>query len=253
MRLDSYLTEKKYFDTRTKAKQAILRGEIYINGEKILKPAFEIAPELDVTVKRVCKTEYVSNGGFKLEKALHDFNFSVKDFICADIGASTGGFTDCLLQNGVKRVYSVDLNDELLHKKLKVNPSVIQITANAKNLSKKSFIEKIQLIVADLSFISATNVLPVFENILDDGCFLILLIKPQFEIGEKRKFKNGIINDVKARKTACLKVIEAAIRHNLFPSGITTAPVNDGKNIEYLILCQKNVKSDFNIFDSDLP
>ncbi len=252
MRLDSYLTEKKFFDTRTKAKEAISRGEILLNGKVIFKASYEVDVGIDYDIKKICKTEYVSNGGYKLEKALTNFNFSPYGLICADIGASTGGFTDCLLQNGAKKVYAVDLNDTLLHEKLKNNPSVIQLVDNAKNLTKTSFFDRIDLIVADLSFISATMVLPVFENILIDDGYLLLLIKPQFEIGEKRKFKNGIVNDKKLRLDACQNIIDSAIKHNLFPHNITTAPVKDKKNIEYLILCQKNNKIDFNFSNYDL-
>lgn len=245
MRLDSFLVEKLYFETRTKAKQAVERGEIFINGKCVLKPSFSV--DQDAKIKRVFKSEYVSNGGFKMEKALNDFNFSVNGLICADVGASTGGFTDCLLQNGAKKIYAVDLNSDLLHYKLKENSSVKQVVCNAKNLSLTTFDEALDLVVADLSFISATMIMPVFSRILSDDKFLILLVKPQFEIGEKRKFKNGIVNDAKSRKSACLNVLSSAKNFGFALIDFTTAPINEGKNIEYLLLLQKNKNDVFDI------
>ena len=117
MRLDNYLTVNGYFDSRTKAKQAIERGEILVNGQIITKSSLEILS--DVVIERKFKTEYVSLGGFKLEKALSDFSFCVENLVVADIGSSTGGFTDCLLQKGAKKVFSVDLRDDLLHREIR--------------------------------------------------------------------------------------------------------------------------------------
>ena len=163
MRLDNYLVEKGIFDSRTKAKQAIERGEIFVDSKKILKSSFEIK-EQEVDVKHVYESKFVSLGGYKLEKALKDFNFNVTDLVVADIGASTGGFTDCLLQNGAKKVYAIDLNDTLLHQKLKESDSVIPIIKNAKDLVLDDFSDHLDLIVADLSFISITQVLSTFSN-----------------------------------------------------------------------------------------
>ncbi len=237
MRLDFYLTENGYFDSRTKAKQAIERGEIFLNGKKIEKPAFEV---LDTPkIEHVYVSKYVSLGGFKLEKALNDFNFSVNDLVVADIGASTGGFTDCLIQNGAKKVYAVDLNDKLLHDNLVGNEKVDLLIKNAKELSKQDFNEKLDLIVADLSFISITQVIPTFSNLLDAGDKLLILIKPQFEIGKYKKFKNGIVRDEKIHLAVCEKVIESAKQFKFNKINLTTAPINKDKNVEFLILFEK--------------
>ena len=152
------------------------------------------------------------------------------------MGASTGGFTDCLLQNGAEKVYSVDLNDELLSEKLKCNPKVVELTKNAKFLKKEDFQDEIDLIVADLSFISEKAVLPVFKTLLKEAGRMIILIKPQFEMGEKRKFKNGIVSDEKARNTVVNDVILFAKNIGLKPLNLTEAPIKEGKNIEYLLL-----------------
>ncbi len=239
MRIDEYLTEKNFFCSRTKSKQAIERGEIYLDGKVILKPSFDLSLDCDYKIEWVRSEDYVSLGGYKLSKALKDFNFSVKDKIVADIGASTGGFTDCALKNGAKKVFAVDLNDNLLHDKLKADDRVKPIIKNAKDLKKKDFGVELDLIVADLSFISATMVLPVFSKLLSSGKDVILLIKPQFEVGIKKKFKNGIIRDSALRDSACNKVIECAEQNEFIKVNLTTAPKTEGKNLEYLLLLKK--------------
>ena len=237
MRLDFYLVEKGYFDSRTKAKQAIERGEIFINGKKIEKPAFDVVDTPDV--KHVFASKFVSLGGFKIEKALNDFEYPVNDLIVADIGASTGGFTDCLIQKGAKKVYAVDLNDQLLHKELKDNDKVKLIVKNAKDLEASDFDEDLDLLVADLSFISITQVIPAFSRLINKGKKMLLLIKPQFEIGQYKKFKNGIIRDEKIHLSVCEKVIDTAKQFGFEKIQLTTAPLNKDKNIEFLILFDK--------------
>ncbi|MBQ7236127.1 MAG: TlyA family RNA methyltransferase [Clostridia bacterium] len=242
MRLDNYLVTTGLFDSRTKAKQAIERVEIYLNSELITKPSYEIKDEINTKIERICENSFVSLGGFKLNKALNDFRFNPSGLICADIGASTGGFTDCLINNGASKVYAIDLNDSLLHEKLKNNNKVVLIVKNARDLTKDDFCDKIDLIVADLSFISITQVVEVFSTLLDDGGKLILLIKPQFETGTKKRFKNGIVRDKKIRLDACNNVYDCAVNHSLIPLAFTTAPIVEGKNIEYLMLLEKNGK-----------
>ncbi len=242
--MDNLLVSMGYFDSRTKSKQAIERGEVLLNGRVITKASYEIneinKDAEDFNIEWIRECDFVSLGGFKLQKALRDFSFDVKDLICADVGASTGGFTDCLIKNGAKKVYSIDLNEGLLHNSLKINDKVKTVIKNAKHLERGDFNgDEIDLIVCDLSFISATHVIPIFYNIIDDGKFIILLVKPQFEMDGRRNFKNGIIKDNKLRKTACEKVINCAKENGLTPIKITTAPKNDNKNLEYLILLKK--------------
>ncbi len=240
MRLDQYLTEIGLFETRTKAKQSIERGEIFINGVCIKKVSYQIKEDNNINVERICETSFVSIGGFKLQKALVDFEFNPMGIIATDIGASTGGFTDCLLLNGAKKVYAVDLNDQLLHEKLKNDSRVVPIIKNARELTKEDFPDKIDLIVADLSFISVTYVLEIFSKLLLDTGKLIILIKPQFETGLKKKFKNGIIKDKKVQLSACEEVYDYALKFNLIPQKFTTAPIVDGKNVEFLMMFEKN-------------
>jgi 23S rRNA (cytidine1920-2'-O)/16S rRNA (cytidine1409-2'-O)-methyltransferase len=237
MRLDLYLVENGYFSTRTKASQSIERGEIFVNSKQITKPAFSIDGQ--VVIERVCPSEYVSVGGFKLEKALKDFNFDASDMVVADVGASTGGFTDCLIKNGAKKVYSIDLRDDLLHDKLKEDNRVSLIVKNAKELTRQDFNENLDLIVADLSFISVSHVLGVFNQLIDENKDIILLIKPQFETGKKQKYKNGIIRDDKVHKQVCFNVYEQAKDVGLMAQAITSAPIVEGKNKEFLIWLKK--------------
>lgn len=240
MRLDSFLVKKGYFDSRTKAKQSIERGEVFINDKVIIKSSQEIDEFSSFNVKIESQNQFVSLGGYKLQKAIDDFNLDCKDKIVADIGASTGGFTDCLLKNGAKKVFAIDLNDQLLHERLKLDNRVESIIKNAKELKREDFSSNLDLIVADLSFISLTKVLDIFSFLLDDGKQLLILIKPQFETGEKRKFKNGIIKDEKIRIDICKKIFNFANSLNFAPTNFTSAPINDKKNVEYLMLFTKN-------------
>ncbi len=250
MRLDSYLFDKKFFNSRTKAKQSIDRGEVYVDGNLVTKNSFDLDENVAHDILIISPVSFVSLGGYKLFKGLNDFNFNVNGLICADIGASTGGFTDCLIQNGVKKVYAVDLNDDLLHDSLKSNNKIVRIIKNAKYLTINDFNDKLDLIVADLSFISLENIFPVFSELLEDGKFLITLIKPQFEMEIKQNFKNGIIKDAKIRENICKKLCKTAINYGFNPLKITKAPEQKGKNVEYVLLFNKGDFSNKNIFEN---
>ncbi len=240
MRLDSYLVLKDFFDSRTKSSQAIERGEVLVNGGCVNKPSYSINENQPQLIEITTTQAYVSLGGYKLEKALYDFKLNVANLVAIDVGSSTGGFTDCLLKHGAKKVYAVDLNDDLLHKTLKNDDRVVSVIKNAKNLSPNDFNQPIDFLCADLSFISAKQVIPVFYHILPKNKYAVLLIKPQFETGEKRKFKNGIIKDEKIRLQACKNIYDCCIENGFNPLKITTAPIREKKNVEYLILLQKS-------------
>lgn len=239
MRLDNYLVQFGYFDSRTKARQAIDRGEIFVNGKLNTKASYDIDESIEPKIEYVYENSFVSLGGFKMFKALTDFNFDVQDLIVADIGASTGGFTDCLIKNGAKKVYAVDLNEKLLHPTLAKCDKVVSIIKNAKELTVNDFNDQLDLLVADLSFISATYVMNVFSSLLTLGKFAILLVKPQFELDERKKFKNGIIRDSKIQSAALEKVVNCAKECGFDHLKTTTAPLSKDKNLEYLILLKK--------------
>lgn len=240
MRLDVFLFKNRYFNTRTKALQAIERGEVFLNGKNVLKPSYNIDENIENNIEIKSNISFVSLGGYKLEKALSDFNYNVNNLIVLDLGASTGGFTDCALKRNAKKVYAVDLNDNLLDESLKNNEKVIRIIKNVKELKREDFNEEIDLIVADLSFISSKIYMPIISNIISDKKDVILLIKPQFEVGERKRFKNGIIKDKKLLETICKVVYDNSITNNLYPQNLTVVPYLENKNTEFLILLRKN-------------
>ena len=234
MRLDKFLFENGICESRNKASLLIARGDVKVNGKTAVKNSLDVNDNDKIEICE--KLRFVSEGGYKLFKAISDFKFDVSGLICADIGASTGGFTDVLLKNGAKKVYAVDLNDTQLHKSLKDDERVFPLIKNAKDLKKTDFDDKLDLVTADLSFISEKTVLPVLKNIVKDNGHLIVLIKPQFETGEKRRYKNGIIRDGKIIKTAVKGVIDTANEIGLNLIDFTSAPENEEKNREYLAL-----------------
>ena len=235
MRIDKYLSQK--FGSRTKAAQAIEKGLVLVNG-KVVSPSFEVKESDDLNFLEA-EEGYVSLGGFKLGKALKDFEFDVKDKVFADIGASTGGFTDCLFQHGALKVYCIDVGENQLDNSIKEKNIVVYDNFNARNLEKSMFEEVLDGVVIDVSFISLTYILDKVASIIGDGKAVIALIKPQFECESRNVGKNGIVKDNKVRGRIIEKIYNFAYSCNLAPKMLTTAPVIKGKNIEYLIFLEK--------------
>ena len=240
-RLDKYLTDLGYFETKSKASAAILAGHVKINDEYITKAGFQINPEkeYDIVIKSM---PYVSRGGFKLKKALDAFNFDVTNRICFDAGASTGGFTDCLLQNGAKFVYAVDVGYGQLDWKIRSDKRVKIIERTNLKICKFSDIysqnEPIaNLLVSDLSFISLTKVMGNLKTLLDpDFHEMICLIKPQFEAGKEKVEKGGVVRDKKVHKEVIENVLEFAQKLNYTIKGLTYSSIKGPSgNIEYLV------------------
>ena len=184
MRLDQFLTENGYAETRTKAKNLIESGSVNVNGRLIMKPAFDVSDADEI----ICRTDlicpYVSRGGLKLEGALREFGIDVTGAICLDIGASSGGFTDCLLKHGASKVFAVDSGSGQLHKSLQGDSRVISLeNVNARYLSEKEIPEKADITVMDVSFISAKLIFPAVNAVLAVGGIFVCLIKPRFEVG----------------------------------------------------------------------
>lgn len=236
MRADKFFAEK--FGSRTKAANAIDKGLVLINGNKI-SPAYEVKERDEIQLITPGES-FVSAGGYKLGKALRDFDFSVKNMVFADVGASTGGFTDCLLQNGAKRVYCIDVGESQLDKSLLSERTIVIDNFNARNLNREMFAEKLDGVVIDVSFISLTYILGAVSAAVDDGAYVLALIKPQFECEGKRVGKNGIVKDAATHKKVILKIYNYARELCLTPCKITDAPQIVGKNKEYIILLQKN-------------
>lgn len=238
MRLDKYLSEK--YGSRVKAAAAIKSGLVLVNGKKCVS-SYEVK-ESDKFDFLQAEESFVSAGGFKLSKALKDFGFDVSNKVFADIGASTGGFTDCLFQNGAKKIYCIDVGESQLDKSL-LNKNVVVIdNCNARNLNSNLFQEKIDGVVIDVSFISLTYILESVSSLLETGANVIALIKPQFECESRKVGKNGIVKDGATHKKIIEKIYNFVISRNLAPKGLTNAPIISGKNIEYLILLEKGGK-----------
>ena len=239
MRLDAYLTEiMKKYESRTKAKEAVERGEVKVNG-RIAKPSLDVS-EKDVIVFSEGSGAFVSNGAFKLLKAFESFGLDVNGKTVADVGASTGGFTQCALMHGAKKVYAIDVGENLLHPSVREDKRVVPIeNFNARFLTAETLGETVDVVVSDVSFISLTYLLNGISLILKDGGEAVVLVKPQFECGKKYLSKNGVVTDKKARAAACVTVMECAGANGLGALNFTFAPIREGKNVEFLLHLKK--------------
>ena len=244
-RLDKYLTDLGYFETKSKASSAILAGNVKINDEYITKAGYQInlSKEYDIVVKSM---PYVSRGGFKLKKAIDTFNPDIKGRICFDAGASTGGFTDCLLQNGAKFVYAADVGYGQLDWKIRSDNRVKTIEkTNLKNcLYSEIYSENEQaadLLVSDLSFISLTKVLPNLKKLLKKEFHeMICLIKPQFEAGREKVGKKGVVRDKDVHEEVIEMVLNYAVSIGYDVLGLSFSPIKGPEgNIEYLAHLKK--------------
>ena len=234
MRADKFLSE--HFGSRTKAAEAVERGLVLVNGKPI-KPKTEIK-ETDVLTFVEAEEVFVSNGGYKLNRALTHFNFNCKGMVFADIGASTGGFTDCLLQHDAKKVYTIDVGESLLHESLAGDERIVQMeNTNARYLQKEDFPETIDGVVTDVSFISLRLIFPTIKAILQANGSAFVLIKPQFECENKHIGKSGIVSP-SAHMGIVEKVMGYLTENGLYPHGIVNAPIRKGKNIEYVLYCK---------------
>lgn len=237
MRLDVYLNENNMCESRKKASDCIKEGLVRVNGRVVIKPAFDVS-EGD-TVEIVGDTcPYVGRGGYKLEGALKMFGVDVSGAVCIDVGSSTGGFTDCLLQHGASKVFAVDSGKDQLHERLRSDPRVVCMeSCNARGLTPADIGQLCDVAVMDVSFISQTLLHEGVASVLKDGGLFISLIKPQFEVGKSGIGKNGIVKDEKIRRSACTKVVEKALEYGFVNVGIIDSPIAGGDgNREYLAL-----------------
>ena len=236
MRLDEYLVENEYFENLEIAKRQIMVGNIIVNEQKIDKPGEIISLDKIKSIRIKEKDiPYVSRGGLKLEKAINVFDLDFKDKIVLDIGASTGGFTDCSLQNGAKFVYAIDVGTNQLDWKLRNDSRVKSIeNKHINDLEKKDLQDDIDIIVMDISFISIKKVLYKIKELLKDNGFAIFLIKPQFE-AERNEINKGIVDSLNVHKRVINEVIEEAKIYQLFLENLTVSPIKGTKgNVEYL-------------------
>lgn len=237
-RLDTYLVENGFIKSREKAKDSIQKGLVKVNGVVITKGSFIVNDDTTVEYNSTDAMPFVGKGGLKLEKAIKDFDIDFKGKYVLDVGASTGGFTHCALQHGAEFVWAVDVGRNQLEDELRNNPKVCSMEeCDIRTLPENTVPRKVDLIVADLSFISLTLVAPHLPKFLSNNGAMILLIKPQFESGKEFVNKNGIVKDPKVHVNV-LKLIENCFNNqNLFLKRLNHAPIrNKNKNIEYISL-----------------
>jgi len=250
IRLDLLLVQKGIFPTREKARSSIMAGLIYVNGQRYDKPGQTCNEEAEIVIKgSFCP--YVSRGGLKLEKALMAFNINISGAVCLDIGASTGGFTDCMLVNGASRVYAVDVGYGQLAWKLRNDERVINIErTNARYISSDHIPEHVNIISVDVSFISLTKILPVArEFLLPDGK-IIALVKPQFEAGKNQVGKGGVVRKKEVHISVLNDIVSFCNTVGLYPEGIDYSPVQGpAGNIEFLLYLDRVKENIVNISD----
>lgn len=234
-RLDIFLTEKGFADSRSKAQSMIKSGIVCVDGTAETKPGALVNDSCEITIiGEVCP--YVSRGGLKLEKALRDFGVNPSGLVCSDSGASTGGFTDCLLQHGAKKVFAIDVGTNQLVDKIRNDPRVVVMEqTNIRNVTKQDIGEPLDLAVVDVSFISLRLVLPVISDLLKDGGQIVCLIKPQFEAGKDRVGKKGVVKDKQTHKSVLSDFLTYTANSGLGILGLTFSPVTGPEgNIEFL-------------------
>jgi 23S rRNA (cytidine1920-2'-O)/16S rRNA (cytidine1409-2'-O)-methyltransferase len=240
-RLDVALVEGGFAESREKAKALIMAGIVYVNNQKSDKAGNTVKPD-DVIEVRGETLKYVSRGGLKLEKAVNVFDFSLKDKICADIGASTGGFTDCMLQNGAKKVYAIDVGYGQLAWKLRTDERVVNLErTNFRYVTNEQIPEELDFASVDVSFISLSLILPVLYTLLKSDGQAVCLIKPQFEAGKENVGKKGVVRDKNIHIAVIEKIINVILENNFTLLGLDFSPVKGPEgNIEYLCHIMKN-------------
>jgi len=240
-RLDLRLVQLGLVTGRDKAKAVIMAGTVYVNGQKADKAGFEVSEE-DKIELRGETLRYVSRGGLKLEKAMESFPITIDGTVCMDIGASTGGFTDCMLQNGAKKVYAIDVGYGQLAWKLRTDDRVINLErTNFRHVTNEQVPDPVDFASVDVSFISLTLILPPALPLLAEGGQMVCLIKPQFEAGKGLVGKKGVVKDPQIHKDVIVKVIDFAHQNGFSVLGLTYSPVKGPEgNIEYLVHLQKS-------------
>ena len=239
-RLDILLVERGLAESRTRAQALILAGQVVVNDQRVDKAGTRIAVDAELRLKGEV-LPYVSRGGLKLKGAIDAFQLDVKGAICADIGASTGGFTDCLLQEGAVKVHAIDVGYGQLHEKLRKDPRVIsRERVNARHLTDEDLPEAVRVIVIDVSFISLKLVLPAVLPKLQPGGLLIALVKPQFEVGPALLDKGGVVRDATARQRVIDDLRGFVQAQGLVETGVVDSPVHGpAGNVEALLVAQR--------------
>ena len=241
-RIDKLLQARGLAESRTKAQALVMAGVVLVDEKRVEKPSESFAPEAAIRLKGDSpESRYVSRGGLKLEKALEEFGVDPTDFVCLDVGSSTGGFTDCLLKQGAARVVAVDAGTNQLVWSLRTDPRVeSRENTNARNLTPEDFDRLFDLIVVDVSFISVTKILPALAALLTSEGRIIVLIKPQFEVGRGEVGKGGIVRETEKHQRVIAEVNARATEIGLRSAGVIDSPIYGAEgNKEFLALYEK--------------
>ena len=245
------LFEKGFAESREKARAIIMAGKVYVDNQKIDKPGTLLKDDVKIECRNLPKA-YVSRGGFKLEKAIKSFNINLNDKITMDIGASTGGFTDCMLQNGAKKVYAVDVGYGQLDWKLRNDLRVVNLErTNIRYIDENLVPCKVDFFSVDVSFISLKMVLPVARKFMSENATAVCLIKPQFEAGKENVGKNGVVRDKNIHESVVVEICDFVLNNGFDILGLDFSPIKGPKgNIEYLIYLKKSDEPQ-NFLESD--
>jgi len=239
-RLDLLLVERGLADTQRKAQSMILAGEVEVDDQKVEKAGVSVAEDCHIEIRSRLQ-KYASRGGQKLEGALEDFGVSADGRVCLDVGSSTGGFTDCLLQHGAARVYAVDVNTDQLAWKLQKDPCVVRVRKNAKELTATDLPEPAELVVLDVSFISVRKVLPGAVESAKSGADLLILVKPQFELKREEVGEGGIVREAVLQEKAVAMVREEAEKLGLRVQAVAASRLAGMEgNQEYFVHARKS-------------
>lgn len=236
LRLDSALTSRGLAESREKAKAYIMSGIVFVNNQKADKPGMPIRPD-DILEVRGSTLKYVSRGGLKLEKAVAEFSLQLSGKTCADIGASTGGFTDCMLQNGAAKVYAVDVGYGQLHWSLRTDARVVNLErTNFRYVTSQQIPDPLDFASVDVSFISLTKILPVLYPLLKPGAEAVCLIKPQFEAGKEKVGKKGVVRDPEVHEEVLMDILRFVPTLGFSVRHLSFSPIRGPEgNIEYLV------------------
>ena len=241
MRLDVAVFERGLAETREKAKALIMAGSVYLNGQKVLKGGAAVK-DTDIIEVRGAVNPYVSRGGLELHKAVQNFGLSLEGCVCMDIGASTGGFTDCMLSNGAAKVYAIDVGYGQLAWKLRCDERVVNMErTNFRYVTHEQIPEQVDFASVDVSFISLRKILPVMRDLLMDGGRAVCLIKPQFEAGRENVGKKGVVRDRAVHESVVASITEFAVESGFNVCNVDFSPIKGPEgNIEYLMLVEKS-------------
>lgn len=242
-RLDIYLVEKQYAKSRERAKRAILAGKVSVNGRRIEKPSYFVEEGQAIFMEQEPDV-FVGQGGQKLSKALQTFPIELTNLVCMDLGASTGGFTDCMLQHGAAKVYAVDVGSGQLDEGLRTHPQVVNLEKTDARLLAIADYAAVSFVSCDVSFISVKLILPTIAALIAGKGQAVILIKPQFEAGRAHVGKGGIVKDKKVHAAVIADVIETVQKLNCGVGGLTYSPLCGG-NIEYLLWINGKTKGCF--------